>query len=81
MEKHNEGLLIGFTSTWQLVQHGSAHHVRLHLSNLKTARSVCLHIAAELDHLIRLAESKLAEHESLDRDVRGFEKACSGVRQ
>jgi deoxyribose-phosphate aldolase len=81
MEKHNEGLLIGFHSTWSLVQHGSAHHIRLHLTNLKTARSVCLHIAAELDHLIKLAELKLAEHESLERDVRGFEKACTGRMQ
>lgn len=73
-----EALLAGFHSTWTLVQHGSAHHVRLHLANLKTARTVCLHLAAELDHLIKLAETKLTEHESLDRDVAGFEKSCTG---
>jgi hypothetical protein len=77
-DKSHEGLLSGFHSSWHIVQHGSAHHIRLHLTNLKTARAVCLHLAAELDHLIKLAELKLAEHESLDRDVRAFEKACTG---
>jgi|HubBroStandDraft_4_1064222.scaffolds.fasta_scaffold502783_1 hypothetical protein len=80
MEKSHEGLLAGFHSSWQLVQHGSAHHIRLHLANLKTARTVCLHIAADLDRLIKMAETKLSEHESLDRDVAGFEKACTGSR-
>jgi hypothetical protein len=76
----HEGLLAGFHSSWSLVQHSSAHHVRLHLANLRTARTVCMHLAAELDHLIKLAELKLAEHDSLDRDVAGFEKACTGRR-
>jgi hypothetical protein len=74
----HEGLLAGFHSSWSLVQHGSAHHLRLHLANLRTARTVCQHLAEELDHLIRLAEAKLAEHASLDRDVAGFERMCTG---
>lgn len=74
----HDGLVIGFRSAWALVEHGSTHHVRLHLANLRTAREVCLHLATELDELIALAEKKLAEHESLDRDVRAFEKACTG---
>ena len=45
---------------------------------LKTARAVCLHLVVDLDHLIAQAEAKLAEHESLDRDVRAFEKHCIG---
>lgn len=76
--KEHEGLLAGFHSAWSLVQHGSAHHIRLHLTNLKTTRAVCLHLAEELDHLIKLAEAKLEEHASLDRDVAGFEKYCTG---
>lgn len=76
--ERDNGLLVGFHSAWSLVQDGSAHHLRLHLTNLKTARLVCLHLAEELDHLIKLAERKLAEHESLHRDVAGFEKHCTG---
>lgn len=78
MSTTDKGLLGGFTSAWHLVQHGSAHHIRLHLTNLKTARAVCLHLVVDLDHLIAQAEAKLAEHESLDRDVRAFEKHCIG---
>jgi hypothetical protein len=78
MEKSHEGILKGFHSSWSLVQHGSEHHLRLHLANLRTARLVCQHIAEELDHLIKLAELKLAEHESLNRDVKGFQKNCTG---
>jgi hypothetical protein len=74
----DNGLLAGFSSAWQLVQHGSEHHIRLHLTNLKTARAVCLHLAADLDKLIRLAELRLEEHASLARDVRAFEKHCVG---
>jgi hypothetical protein len=78
MENSHTGILAGFHSAWHVVEHGSAHHIRLHLTNLKTARTVCLHLAEELDHLIKLAEAKLTEHESLDRDVAGFEKYCTG---
>ena len=78
MDTTDKGLLAGFHNAWMLVEHGSAHHLRLHLTNLKTARAVCLHLAADLDKLIRVAETKLAEHDSLDRDVRAFEKHCTG---
>jgi hypothetical protein len=74
----HQGLLAGFHSSWSLVQNGSAHHIRLHLANLRTAKTVCLHLAEEIDHLIKLAEAKLAEHESLNRDVAGWEKVCTG---
>jgi len=77
----HDGLLVGFRSAWALVEHGSAHHLRLHLANLRTVREVCVHLASELDELIALAEKKLAEHESLDRDVRAFEKVCTGRRK
>jgi hypothetical protein len=74
----HEALLAGFHSTWTLVQNGASHHIRLHLTNLRTARAVCQHIADELDHLIKLAEDKLKDYESLDRDIRGWQKACTG---
>jgi hypothetical protein len=74
----HEGLLAGFHSSWQIVQHGSAHHLRLHLANLRTARAVCLHLAEEMDHLIKLAESKLEEHASLEKSLAEFEKSVNG---
>ena len=47
MTKEHEGLLAGFHSAWSIVQHGSPHYIRLHLTNLKTTRAVRLHLAEE----------------------------------
>lgn len=78
MSTQNDALLAGFHSTWHLVEHSSEHHLRLHLANLKTAKIVLTHLAAELDHLINVCEQKLAEHASLNRDVAAWEKVCTG---
>lgn len=43
----HEGLLAGFHGAWAFVHHGSAPQIRLQLSNLKTARTVCLHLAED----------------------------------
>jgi hypothetical protein len=74
---HEHGLLAGFHSAWSLVQHGSVRHINMHLANLKAARAVCLHLADDLDHLIKLAEAKLAEHEQLEKNVAAFDKVCA----
>ena len=79
VSKHDTGLLAGFHSAWSLVQHGSAHHIRIHLANLKTAREVCSHLVVELDQLIKLAEERLAEHEAIEQGIRDFEKNISGL--
>jgi hypothetical protein len=78
LSTEHAGPLAGLHASWQIVQHGSSHHVRLHLANLQTARAVCLHITQELDRLIKMAEAKLAEYDDLESSVSAFEKTCAG---
>ena len=70
---HDNGLLAGFHSSWSIVQHSGPLHIRMHLANLRCARNVCQHLTTELDHLIRLAEAKIAHYEAVDAGVRAHE--------
>jgi hypothetical protein len=76
----NAGLVSSLRAAWGLVQHASPFQIRLYLSTLRHSQLVCVHLTEEIDELIRMVEARLKEIDSLDRDVRTWEKSITGPR-
>jgi hypothetical protein len=77
---HDIGLINSFHRIWEVVQHDSAFQLRLYLSTLKHARSVCSHLSEEIDKLIVVVEARLHELDRVDRDVRSWENILQKTR-
>ncbi len=75
----HSGLVPSFHAAWVFVQHESTHTIRIFLSTLKHAKTVCVHLAEDIDKLIVVVEARLREIENLDRDVRTWEHALRRV--